>query len=548
MSVGAHTLGAMTAWFTEDDLHEAAGGTSYQRGRDYVAAVVDLAPTALGVRATVHGTDRYEVWLGRDADRLVAECSCPFGADGNFCKHCVAVGLVLLADPPAPPVPELDLGAYLRTLDPRELVELVLEQANRDPALYRRLTLRAAGTEGAPQVAVLRRQLEDALRVRGYLDHHATLDYARRARDVVDAVAELIDAGHPAEARPLARCAVEGITGAMATMDDSAGAVAGVCRRALVLYARACAAARPNPAKLAAWLFGLRLDGPGWPTVELTDFAPALGQAGMSAYRRMLREAWESAPAGKVSVLRSMREQLARTDGDLDALVDILAENVPSPKAFLDIVLLLRDAGQLAGAIRWAERGVEETGDPRLADVLAQSYVDANRPADAVALRESTLRAAPTRLAYANLRTTASLVGTWPSVREGGLDVLRAAAEREVAADELVGALLDDGEPADAWQAAEKHGCRHRAWLEVARTHGRAHPAEVLAGYREAVRRCLARTGRDAYREVGVLLEELCDLSARCGEEVAFAALVAEIRTRYQRRRALLTELARRGL
>src|ERR1700754_3807637 len=112
----------MHAWFTEDDLHEQAGGQSFQRGRDYVDAVADVAPTALGVRASVRGLDSYEVWLGRSADAgLVGECSCPYGADGNFCKHCVAVGLVLLADGPGLAAPEVDLAAYLRTLDPREL-------------------------------------------------------------------------------------------------------------------------------------------------------------------------------------------------------------------------------------------------------------------------------------------------------------------------------------------------------------------------------------------------------------------------------------------
>jgi uncharacterized Zn finger protein len=538
----------MTAWFTEDDLHEAAGGASYQRGRDYVDAVVDVAPTALGVRATVRGSDCYEVWLGRDADRLVAECSCPFGADGNFCKHCVAVGLVLLAEPPTPPVPSVDLGAYLHTLEPRELVGLVLEQAGRDPALYRRLTLRAAGTAGAPQVAVLRRQLDDALRVRGYLDHQATLDYARRARDVVDTVAELVETGHPAEARPLARAAVEGITAAMSTMDDSTGAVAGVCRRALVLYARACAAARPNPAKLAAWVFALRLDGPGWPTVELADFADALGESGMTAYRQLLREACASPPAEKVTVLRSMREQLATVDGDLDARVDILAENLPNPKAFLDIVTLLRNAGELTGAIRWAERGAAETSEPRLADLLVQSYMDSARPMEALAVRSEALRAAPTRASYASLRSAASLVGRWPAAREEALDVLRESAESEDNADELAGALLDDGDPSAAWHALGKYGCGDRVWLEVARAHGETHPLEVLAGFREAVDRCLTRTGRDAYRAAGVLLEELRTVSNRCGEEAAFETLVEQIRTRHQRRPALLTELKRRGL
>jgi uncharacterized Zn finger protein len=536
----------MTAWFSEDDLHAAAGAASFRRGRDYVVAVEDVQPTALGVRARVRGGDTYEVWLGRDGERLVGECDCPFGADGNFCKHCVAVGLVLIAEG-GEEAGEPDIAVYLGSLDRRELVDLVLAQAERDPVLYRKLCLRAAGTTGAPQVAVLRRQLEDALRVRGYLDHQATLDYAHRARDALTTVAELVDAGHAAEARPLARLAAEAISAAMSTVDDATGAVVAVCRRAFSLYAKACAAGRPNPVKLAGWIFRLKLDGPGWPTLELADFAGALGTAGMAEYRALVREAAREGDPDKALVVRAMREQLAEVDGDLDAHVDILAEGIPNPKAFLDIANLLRDKGQLAGAIRWAERGLEETGDPRLADVLVQSYVDEGRPGAAVAVRATALRAAPTRLTYANLRATAERVGEWPSARAAALDVLRTAAENGDA-DELVGVLLDDGDQAEAWQAAEKHGCGDRVWLEVARAHGCDHPAEVLAGYRRVVENCLERTGRDAYREVATLLEELRELSARCGADSAFAALVAGIRTRHQRRRSLLAELDRRGL
>ncbi|GAB3465998.1 SWIM zinc finger family protein [Actinophytocola sediminis] len=548
----------MTAWFSEEDLHAAAGEASFRRGREYVAAVGDMQPTALGVRARVSGTDTYEVWLGRDGERLVGECDCPFGADGNFCKHCVAVGLVLIEegrDESAEP----DITGYLGALDRRELVDLVLAQAARDPVLYRKLSLRAAGTAGAPQVAVLRRQLDDALAVRGYLDHQATLDYARRATDALTTIVELLDAGHAAEARPLARGAVEAITAAMSTMDDLTGAVVGVCRRAFSLYAKACTAARPNPGKLAGWLVRFKVDGPGWPTLELAEFVDALGAAGLAEYRTLVARVAEEAGADRTLVVRAMRAQLAEVDGDLDAHVDILAEGVPNPTAFLGIANLLRDKGQLVGAIRWAERGLEETGDPRLADVLIRSYVDDGRPSAAVAVREQALRAAPTRQTYANLRATAELVGEWPAAREGALDVLRAAAERgdtggdtggetDGDADELVGALLDDGEPEEAWQAADKHGCGDRVWLEVARIHGRDHPADVLAGYRRVIENRARRTGRDAYREVAMLLEELRELAALGATDAAFTTVVADLRARNPRRRGLLAELDRRGL
>lgn len=529
-------------WFTEEDLRRVAGDGSFRRGRDYVDAVGELQPTAYGVRAVVRGSEAYDVWLGRDGAALAGECDCPHGTEGNFCKHCVAVGLVLLADSGSGG-DAVDLGAYLRSLEVRELADLLLEQAARDPGLYRRLTLRAAGATGAPQVAVLRRQVDDVLRVRSFLDQQGSVGYAARAKDVLDTVRGLVEAGHAAEARPLARLAVEHVAEALPRVDDATGAVAAVGRRAVKLYARACAAARPNPAKLAAWLFQLRLAWPGRPAVELADFAETLGEAGMSAYRTLLREAWQALPddSEQEPVLRAMREQLATVEGDVDALVDLLSDSLPQARAYLQIVRVLRQAGRLDEAISWAERGVEDTRDLELTELLVESYVDGQRGDDAVELRKAALRAAPTRLVYANLRATAVEVKVWSGLRGWALDVLGAEPS------ELVGALLDDGEVDEAWRVAEKHGCDDRVWLEVARRRCETHPAEVLAAYRTLVQNCLDRSCRDSYREAGLLLRELREASARCAEEVEFRAFVALLRERNRRRPACLDELTKAG-
>jgi uncharacterized Zn finger protein len=518
------------AWFTEDDLRTAAGDGSFRRGRDYVDAVGELMPTALGVRASVRGKDVYEVWLGRENDGLVAECACPFGLEGNFCKHCVAVGLVLLSDTSAGPEP--DLEAYLRSLDQQELADVLLEQAKRDPTLYRQLMLRA-GTTGAPQVAVLRRQLDTALQVRGFMDD----DYATRARDVLATVQALIEAGHAAEARPLARHAVELLASAMGAVDDPVDTVAGVCRRAVKLYARACTMARPNPAKLAAWLFQLRRAWTTWPTVDIADFTEPLGEPGMTAYRTLLDEAWEALPDDEdPTPLRAMREQLAKVSGDVNAMVEVLSDGLPAPKAYRDIVTLLRQAGHLDEAIRWAERGVTSTRDMALTELLVESYVDVQRGDDAVELRKTELREAPTRLCYARLRDTAVEVKVWSDLREWALAVL-AAEPRE-----LVGALLDDNEVEEAWQAAVKHDC---IGIEIARTWGETHPADVLPAYQSLIEACLSRNGRDAYREGGILLRELAEAAERSGESAT--DFVASLKARHARKPALLDELRRAG-
>jgi uncharacterized Zn finger protein len=517
-------------WFTENDLRVAAGEGSFRRGREYVDAVGELQPTALGVRASVRGKDVYEVWLGRESDGLAGECACPFGLEGNFCKHCVAVGLVLLADEPSDPA--ADLSAYLHSLDQRELVDLLLEQAKRDPALCRQLMLRAGAT-GAPQVAVLRRQLDTALRVRGFVD----ADYAARAKDVLDTIQALVEAGHAAEARPLARHAVEQLASTMGEVDDPVGTVAGVCRRAVKLYARACTAARPNPAKLAAWLFQLRLAWTTWPTIDIGDFTEPLGDAGMAEYRALVEEAWQSLDDdADHTQLRTMREQLARTTGDVDALVAFLSDGLPAPRAYRDIVEVLRQAGRPDEAIRWAERGVASTKDVSLTELLIESYLDSGRAEEAVAVRKTALREAPTRLCYARLRETALAAEEWPSLRPWALAVLKSEPG------ELVGALLDEDEVAEAWRTAVDHDCVD---AEVARRHCETHPNEVLPAYRSLVEDRLSQAGRTAYREAGILLQELAKAANRCGEPIT--EFVTSLKARHARKPALLDELRKAG-
>jgi uncharacterized Zn finger protein len=515
-------------WFTEDDLCVAAGDASFRRGRDYVDAVGELQPTALGVRAVVRGKDVYEVWLGRAQDALVGECGCPFGLEGNFCKHCVAVGLAVLAS--GDRLPDADLETYLRSLDQQELVAVVLEQATRDPALYRQLVLRA-GSTGAPQVAVLRRQLDEALRVDGFAD----AGYAGRAKDVVDTVRALVDAGHAAEARPLARHAVELLVEALGAVDDAAGAVSGVARRAVKLYARACAVARPNPAKLATWLFQLRLGWPTWPTIDIGDFTEPLGESGMAAYRTLLNDAWHALDDDEDhTVLRGMREQLAKTSGDTDALVDVLTDDLPAVRAYREIVAVLRHAGRLDEAIGWAERGVAETRDLGLTELLVEAYLTGQRGDEAVSLRKKELLSARTRLCYARLRETAETAKVWSGLRSWALEVLPPT--------ELVGALLDDDEPEEAWLAAVKHDCVE---VEVLRTRAETHPAEVLAAYRTLVTECFSRGGRECYREACVMLKEMAACAARCGESVT--GFVASLKLAHARKPALLDELRRAG-
>ncbi|MGM1060462.1 SWIM zinc finger family protein [Saccharothrix sp. Mg75] len=119
-------------------LRHHAGAKSYWRGLTYRDAVVELVVRSRHVDATVVGADTYRVSLAWEGTHLAGDCSCPYGAQGFFCKHCVAVGLVLLdrgLTVPPPDAEDAELRARLGELDHAELVELLYERASADRAL-----------------------------------------------------------------------------------------------------------------------------------------------------------------------------------------------------------------------------------------------------------------------------------------------------------------------------------------------------------------------------------------------------------------------------
>jgi uncharacterized Zn finger protein len=139
--------------FTEEDLRRAAGERSFGRGLGYLHAVGDLEIGVDRVTATVYGTDDYEVVLDLGGAGVTGECSCPFGQDGNFCKHLVAAGLTVLeqvSDVPAQQAAAAAkaeaLESWLAGLSRDDLIALVREHAREDRDFRRRLELRAAVT------------------------------------------------------------------------------------------------------------------------------------------------------------------------------------------------------------------------------------------------------------------------------------------------------------------------------------------------------------------------------------------------------------------
>jgi uncharacterized Zn finger protein len=81
-----------------DTIAKLAHGAALARGRLYAeqGRVTMLARRRARLVGTVQGTRLYSISIWVKGSRLGYACSCPAGANGDFCKHCVALVIAWL--------------------------------------------------------------------------------------------------------------------------------------------------------------------------------------------------------------------------------------------------------------------------------------------------------------------------------------------------------------------------------------------------------------------------------------------------------------------
>jgi uncharacterized Zn finger protein len=549
----------MAAKFTEADLRDAASLPSYERGIGYLHQVEDLETDGTLITATVYGNDAYQVRLTFGEWGVQGDCTCPFGEEGNFCKHCVAVGLAALKAGngvhrvrPATARPERNfLVSWLSSLSKDELVAEILELCDADPELRSRVELRAASRRA--DAGRVRDAVWNLVRPGEFIDYDEAWEYASNVRQAATAIGELIEADAAADAMDLASDAVRWIQEALGQADDSSGSIGDAAYELLAVHLRACQAEPPDPVELGYDVAALLLRDSHGLAPNLEEYADLLGDVGMATLRERISTVYAENP-DDFRAWHLMETVLAAT-GDADELIAFLASRLDNHGwQHLRIARELDKAGRPGEALAWAERGTRELADPRedLVEYVADRYAAAGRADDVLALRRARFQARRTLPHYQALRQAATDCGVWESTeRADAVRRLRAdAAATKVsqwAGPVLVDALVDDGELDAAWTAAAD-GANQAQWLRLADASAGYRPADALAVYLKAVEALTDQTGNDVYRRIASLL-----LSARaCHEALGtveeFRRYLAMLRIMQKRKRNLMKILTENGL
>lgn len=549
---------------SESNLLQAAGDLIYARGEDYVRYVRGLRTTEFKAYASIQGKRVYTVELDWSDRLLDGFCTCPHHADGNFCKHLVAVGLAAI-DSGRVTVDDASttdnaLHTVVQAMDVDQLRDLVLTLAQRDPGVRRMLEIRATTASGddAQAKAEFEAYVRNTLTFRGYIDYRRSFEVAGAASDMLDELETHVNSGAAELVRPALLLALTELREIIGQVDDSDGVIADQCQRAADLYAQACRLGNPDRVKLATWLVKFRADSPGWPTLVLADFVDAFDDKAMETYRRAVA-ALDRKLADRDHLHRfevdAMLLELADHDGDLDRAIHLLSQG--DHPQYGAIVARLRAAGRADDAVTWIDRAVaagrissygggnEYWLSP---DFVAATYKALGRIDDAIAALRADFVRQPSVENYRVLLEFAAGVDRSETEHAWALEQAeQLAADRFAAGALLVQLLMSDGDMEAAWQAADRYGPGW-AWKELAVRGADARPTDAADLYRPQLEKDLRYPNSKLYPDIAERLATMAQLYEKGGRSADFASFIAQIRQDYRKRPALMKALDARRL
>ena len=557
-------------------LERLAGATTLRRGEEYFStgAVSRLRETHDKITASVEGSEMYRVDLWDDDGELDGDCTCPHAADGNFCKHCVAVGLAWLADQsPAPQSaaasikrkrrdPWRDIKEYLTSQPSEALIDLLLDVAQRDDRLYQSLLLKAERTSAGGDVAkAFRRAIDAATHIRGYVDWREAGTFAANIDQVADSLADLLKPATASTLVELTEYAIEHIENSLEQIDDSDGEIGGTVYRLGELHLKACTMARPDPAGLAERLFRFETTLPfSLCSFDATTYCHALGKEGLRRYRELAEAAWhklkprdaKGAYDSHRSAITRIMERLAEAGGDVNELVAIKSQDLSIGYRYLEIAEIWRKARQPEKALDWAERGLKafpERPDSRLRDFLVAAYLKRKRNDEALQLTWIQFEERPNLEHYKKLHGIAGKLGVWPAQRERSLASISEVVAREAATRQWkpkpsepntslrVEIALWENDLDAAWTAVHQGDCNRGLFIALAGRLESSRPHDAVRLYRRAVPPIVEQTNNAAYDEAIKLIRRTGSLMKAENQSRQFGDYLAELHVQFKPKR-----------
>lgn len=576
---------------SEETISAWVGRRSFQLGLSYFEdeAVFDLRRQGSSLKACCQGSmpQPYRLRVAFNAEGIAeADCSCPVGGSGR-CKHVGALLLAWLEHPDAfRAVAELDADLERRSKE--ELIALIKQMLRYQPDLETLLeTVLPRGDRPGPPVdpETYRRQVATAFRRGGY-DWMAARMIATDIGVTIGVGDGFLALGDYASARVVYRAVVQGILENYEMMHDEDGDLGAVVDRCVDGLGRCLSSGIGDAAdreELLRVLFEIYRFDLDWGGIGLGEAAPELILEHATGEERGAVAAWVrdamSTARGNSWSENYQRQthgrfllglemaalddgaflSICRESGLAAELVDRLLalghldEAISEAQPVGDYELLvLADVFLQHGRAESVEpllaRRIETSQDRRLVEWLKARHMERGEPAEALALAKRLLAARPSLNGYQEVRELSRQLGVWQKLRSDLLAEWSAAGQYGL----LTDIYLEEDEIDLALKSVQQRQPRFPydadQPVRVAQAAAETHPRAAADIYRQQVESLIKARGRDNYRRACAHLTRLRDIYRRLGEEPAWTDLLAQLRERHRRLRALREELSNSGL
>ena len=437
------------------------------------------------------------------------------------------------------------------TDDPELLAEIIdrLDEATAKMFLERAATessgiaaaVRLASAGPADRVAILRAEADGVLRTRRHLDYREANEWALDAGVVVDAIEAEAESNPSRELLKLIELSVGRVVKVILKSDDSSGMMGDVARQLLAVHEQVALTGAAEPKALARWMTKFGFDDQDFFTIDPVVYASALGDKGMAVYRKSVAD--RSADARVSFAVKNAIERLAVLDGDVDAIVALLGQDLSSPYQYTRVAEAMLELGRDDDALRWAERGIEATSGwqvKHLYDIAAGVHEAKGDPAAVLAVRLDHHQNMPSTSTYGVLRDAADAVGSWDYYV---LDAREVLGRRDRGS--LVDVLLADGEVEEAWSVAadDLDELGNDRLVRLAGAYEAVDPAASVEVYVRVVESILETADRRAYRAAVKQLKNASRAAGAAGLAAEHQTYLVGLREQHRRRPTLVAML-----
>ena len=567
---------------TVSNLRSAAGGRSYSRGEEYFqdGAVHHLYCDGEQLTADVHGTHVYHARITNDDGFLEGECNCPFGQDGNFCKHLVALGLAYLDNQKNASAKKNESNFswknFLKTCNKDELIKIIMEMSRNNTDIIERYRMANLPNSNGAKLRELKKKVDELFNIAEDIEEHYdeywdSYDEDDSESEFIEEYKLLLNVMTKLSAQKEIDLLWDVSTYTVGKFLDSSNAefdsVQEFVGEMMDYFVEAVHADVKSNDEVFTLFKEWEEKGGNFGYGILSDTLERLPEDIKEMWAAEALEKWRKYPPLQLGAYGSSDSERSY----IEQLLLTWADHHQDGKLKLEILeKKMRYSGDVAELAReYRRQGMEDkiipllkTGhkafnrDYEITDLLVEELQKAGK--NDVALKmtwEDFTNDYMSDVALNRLQEVAVKMKCWKDYYQKALDFLEKKDKQKTKqptayfdySDNIrqrrVVVLFTHGDQEAAWELAQGADLSEDWWLKLAEWRSKTMPDKSASLLKQILERALQPTGEDAYRHVIDLLKIYRKYLKLAGRESEFLAYCLSIRTEYKRRRLLMEQM-----